>query len=428
MVELGLLSGDVDELIAERGTTGATTCTTPATGSASTCTTSAPTRVGGKPRVARAGHGVHGRARALRRGRRRAAHPRELRGIGVRIEDDVRDHRRRLRDPHRRDPEASSRRRGLDARLTPGLRAAGRDARHRVPAEGEARLQAARRVREAGELEQAQGRRATAGSARRAPSASGRRWRRSTSPGSRPGRRCSTGSRPSRSGSSAAKTNVSYNCLDRHLEGPNAWRRNKAAIIWEGEPGDTRTLTYGELHREVCKFANVLLGLGVAKGDRVALYMPMIPELAIAHARLHAHRRAALDRVRRLLGRGAARPHQRRGRQGGGHGRRRLPARRALRAQGRGGRGAARARPASSTWWWCSARARPVEMQPGRDHWWHDADGEAPRPTARPRSSTPSTRSSSSTRAARPGSRRASCTRRAATSCTWRRPRRRSST
>ena len=79
-----------------------------------------------------------------------------------------------------------------------------------------------------------------------------------------------------------AKTNVSYNCLDRHLEGPNAWRRNKAAIIWEGEPGDTRTLTYGELHREVCKFANVLKSLGVAKGDRVALYMPLVPELAIA--------------------------------------------------------------------------------------------------------------------------------------------------
>ena len=78
------------------------------------------------------------------------------------------------------------------------------------------------------------------------------------------------------------KLNVSYNCLDRHLEGENAWRRNKAAIIWEGEPGDTRVLTYGELHREVCRFANALRRLGVAKGDRVALYMPMIPELAIA--------------------------------------------------------------------------------------------------------------------------------------------------
>ena len=79
-----------------------------------------------------------------------------------------------------------------------------------------------------------------------------------------------------------AKLNVSYNCLDRHLEGRHAWRRNKAAIIWEGEPGDTRVLTYAELHREVCRFANVLKELGVAKGDRVALYMPMIPELAIA--------------------------------------------------------------------------------------------------------------------------------------------------
>jgi len=78
------------------------------------------------------------------------------------------------------------------------------------------------------------------------------------------------------------KTNVSYNCLDRHLEGEHAWRRNKAAILWEGEPGDQRVLTYGQLHREVCKFANVLKELGVAQGDRVAIYMPMIPELAIA--------------------------------------------------------------------------------------------------------------------------------------------------
>jgi acetyl-CoA synthetase len=78
------------------------------------------------------------------------------------------------------------------------------------------------------------------------------------------------------------KLNVSYNCLDRHLEGVNSWRRNKAAIIWEGEPGDSRVLTYAELHREVCKFANTLKGQGVKKGDRVAIYMPMIPELAIA--------------------------------------------------------------------------------------------------------------------------------------------------
>ncbi|MCG3112063.1 MAG: acetate--CoA ligase [Candidatus Manganitrophus sp. SB1] len=75
------------------------------------------------------------------------------------------------------------------------------------------------------------------------------------------------------------KINIAYNCLDRHLEG---WRKNKAAIIWEGEPGDSRVLTYQDLHREVCKFANVLKGQGVVKGDRVAIYMPMIPELAIA--------------------------------------------------------------------------------------------------------------------------------------------------
>jgi len=75
------------------------------------------------------------------------------------------------------------------------------------------------------------------------------------------------------------KINASYNCLDRHLE---TWRKNKAAIIWEGEPGETRTLTYQQLHRQVSKFANVLKKTGIKTGDRVALYMPLIPELAIA--------------------------------------------------------------------------------------------------------------------------------------------------
>ncbi len=73
--------------------------------------------------------------------------------------------------------------------------------------------------------------------------------------------------------------NVSSNCIDRHVEG--GWR-NKAAIIWEGEPGDQRTLTYWDLYREVTKFANVLKGLGVKKGDRVAIYLPLIPEAAIS--------------------------------------------------------------------------------------------------------------------------------------------------
>jgi acetyl-CoA synthetase len=73
--------------------------------------------------------------------------------------------------------------------------------------------------------------------------------------------------------------NLSYNCLDRHVSG---WRKNKAAIMWEGEPGDTRTLTYQQLLHEVSKCANMLKSLGVKKGDRVALYMGMVPELAIA--------------------------------------------------------------------------------------------------------------------------------------------------
>src|SRR6266581_4059382 len=75
------------------------------------------------------------------------------------------------------------------------------------------------------------------------------------------------------------KLNLSENCLDRHLSGP---RRNKAAILWEGEPGDKRVLTYQQLHREVCRFANVLKRNKIRKGDRVIIYLPNIPEAAIA--------------------------------------------------------------------------------------------------------------------------------------------------
>jgi len=75
------------------------------------------------------------------------------------------------------------------------------------------------------------------------------------------------------------KTNITVNCLDRHLK---TWRKNKAAFIWEGEPGDERVLTYADLSREVNKLANVLKSLGVKKGDRVTIYLGMIPELAIA--------------------------------------------------------------------------------------------------------------------------------------------------
>ena len=75
------------------------------------------------------------------------------------------------------------------------------------------------------------------------------------------------------------KLNVSANCLDRHVGTP---RQNKAAILWEGEPGEQRVLTYQQLHREVCRFANVLKRNKLRKGDRVIIYMPMIPEAAIA--------------------------------------------------------------------------------------------------------------------------------------------------
>src|SRR5687767_3000454 len=81
------------------------------------------------------------------------------------------------------------------------------------------------------------------------------------------------------------KLNVSFNCLDKHLNTPTA---NKAAIIWEGEPaadgkpGEERVLTYRQLHREVCRFANVLKRNGLKKGDRVLIYLPMVPEAAIA--------------------------------------------------------------------------------------------------------------------------------------------------
>ena len=74
-------------------------------------------------------------------------------------------------------------------------------------------------------------------------------------------------------------TNLSYNCLDRHLAGPRA---DKTALIWEGEPGDSRRFTYRQLHAAVCQAANALKALGIGKGDLVALYMPMVPEAAIA--------------------------------------------------------------------------------------------------------------------------------------------------
>ena len=78
---------------------------------------------------------------------------------------------------------------------------------------------------------------------------------------------------------SGGELNACYNAVDRHV---NTWKKNKAAILWEGEPGDTRVLTYYDLYREVNRFADVLKKLGIKKGDKIALYMPMVPEFQIA--------------------------------------------------------------------------------------------------------------------------------------------------
>src|SRR3984957_1416946 len=84
---------------------------------------------------------------------------------------------------------------------------------------------------------------------------------------------------PHAKGLGGGKLNAAENCLDRHLESPRA---NKAAIIFEGEPGDVRTITFRQLHQEECRMANALAGRGLKKGVRVALYMPMVPEAAVA--------------------------------------------------------------------------------------------------------------------------------------------------
>jgi acetyl-CoA synthetase len=109
--------------------------------------------------------------------------------------------------------------------------------------------------------------------------------------------------------------NLSANCVDRHVGNGLG---SKVAYHWIGEPGDTRTITYEDLHREVQKAANALLELGIRTGDRVAIYMPMIPELPIAM--LACARRAAHRGLRRLLGRGARRPDRGLGGEAADHG------------------------------------------------------------------------------------------------------------
>jgi len=180
------------------------------------------------------------------------------------------------------------------------------------------------------------------------------------------------------------KLNVSYNCIDRHLEGENAWRRNKAAIVWEGEPGDSRVITFGDLHREVSKFANVLKGLGVKKGDRVALYMPMIPELAIAM--LACTRIGAPHSI--VFGGFSAEALRDRINDAG--------ARFVVTADGGYRRGAPHAlkpavddalegTPGVESVVVVRRTGEPTAMQEGRDHWWHElmADASAHCPPAK---------------------------------------------
>lgn len=164
------------------------------------------------------------------------------------------------------------------------------------------------------------------------------------------------------------QTNASYNCLDANID---AGRGDKAAIIWEGEPGDQVTLTYRELHREVCRFANVLKGLGVGTGDVVSIYMPMTPELAIAmlacarvgavHSVIFAgfSAEAIADRNNDAQAKVQLTADQgwRRGKKLG------------LKAT------VDEALTKSRTIEHCVVLKRvgdPVEMQEGRDHWWHE--------------------------------------------------------
>lgn len=174
------------------------------------------------------------------------------------------------------------------------------------------------------------------------------------------------------------RINASYNCLDRHL---TTARRNKAAIVWEGEPGETRILRYQDLYREVCKFANVLKKLGIHPGDRVTIYMPLVPEAIVAM--LACARIGATHSV--IFGGFSAEAVADRNND--------AKARLLITADGGWRRGkivplkqnSDVALAKSPTVEKCIVFNRcnqPVEMKPGRDFWWHelmaDASAECP--------------------------------------------------
>ena len=164
------------------------------------------------------------------------------------------------------------------------------------------------------------------------------------------------------------KTNIVYNCLDRHIK---TWRRNKLALIWEGEDGEVRTFSYHALNREVCQFANVLRSMGVKKGDRVTIYMGRVPELPIAmlacakigavhsvvyggfsvealHGRIEDSESNVVDYLRRRLYAGQDR-----------------------RTERDRGRGAQRS-PTVEHVIVIQRTGHEVSMEPGRDYWYHD--------------------------------------------------------
>jgi acetyl-CoA synthetase len=208
--------------------------------------------------------------------------------------------------------------------------------------------------------------------------------------------------------------NVAYNCLDRHVEAGNG---DRVALLWEGEPGDERRVTYAELTDEVKRVANVLAGLGVVAGDRVAIYLPMIPE-AIA-AMLAVARLGAIHSV--IFGGFSADSLRTRIDDAGAKSSSpptaataRVASRRSSRPSTRRSPTAAQARRHRRARARRAAHQNEVGWTAGRDIWWHDAVPAAPPSTRRSRS-RPRTRCSSSTPPARPASPRASCTPPAAT-------------
>ncbi len=168
--------------------------------------------------------------------------------------------------------------------------------------------------------------------------------------------------------------NAADNCVDRHCEGPS---RNKAAIVWEGEPGDRRVLRYQDLKREVSKFANVLKGLGVAKGDVVAVYMPMVPELVIALlacARIGAPHTVIFGgfSAEALAGRIQDCKAKVLVTADGGYRRGKVVPLK------ENADGAAALCPTIQSLVVCRRTGHAIAMTPGRDHWWHELADAAP--------------------------------------------------